>query len=656
MKYKTLWIIFFTTFIIRTYKIEKGNFVIWDEAHFGKFSSRYLSRSFYFDVHPPLGKMLTAVGGYLFEQSPDFSFDSGSKYPNNFDYVGMRRFHAFIASLMPVFSYLILKELGYKYNLRILMTMIFIFENGFTSIGRLILLDSHLLTCTSAVIYCLTRLYNRNYKMKDLLLLGISLGLVLSIKWIGCLTTAVVGIFIIYTLYKQISTKEPLNNFILKFFRFASFLIIVPVTIYVLLYYIHFNIVHKSSTDEGHMSSFFQSTLQGNSHIKNRKYIAYGTKITIKNDKYGGGYLHSHDQEYPNYKISQVTSYYHKDNNNNWALQKVSETDKDALFVKNGDKIVLLHMETSKYLIVEDSKAYFSDGLLTGTSKDHLSEDNIFIIEIIKDTNILEDKVKSLTTKFKLRHQNTGNYITSTTQKYPEWGFSQGEIICSEDDSGSIWTVEENISDKISKDVNPQYDEVYKSIFINNFIEHNILQYNVNKSFIQDDDLEPEIITSKPYEWPFLLRGLRMTNWNDDKLKFYMFGNPLLWYSSTVSILVTPVIYFVKYIRYKRGIKKFKKLELEAFEVFICIFGYFMHYIPFFKVSRVLYFHHYYPALFFALLSLCYVLKHMSHKYLQIFIGASIYFYFLFSPLTYGFINPDRIRTLRFIQSWNFLE
>lgn len=67
--------------------------------------------TFYHDVHPPLGKMLVALGGKLAGYDGTFKFE-GEAYNETINYVVMRVFHAtFGVALVPI-AYLTALELG----------------------------------------------------------------------------------------------------------------------------------------------------------------------------------------------------------------------------------------------------------------------------------------------------------------------------------------------------------------------------------------------------------------------------------------------------------------------------------------------------------------------------------------------------------------
>lgn len=710
--------IFLASYITRVHRIEKGNFVTWDEAHFGKYALKYLSRTFYFDVHPPLGKILTALAGMIAGQPLDFDFSNSGRFPENFDYVGMRRFHAAIASFTPVFGYLITRELGTSLGMATMLSSLFIFENGSISIGRLVLLDSHLLTLTAASIYFFIRVFTRgkaveitdrgqckkgyceklisnmhngklvkdhdvnlmasdhinnenntnsntaSYKPKamstpqkilvvedtrDLIALGILIGCVMSVKWIGMLTTLQIGLYIAFDLFKRLK-KHSFRHTVICFFRRAVFLIGLPTAIYLIMFWIHLKIVYKSGPDDGFMSPGFQSTLEGGATNGAKRFVSYGKRVTIRGQK---GHLHSHMHTYPGEILEngaplQVTMYEPRDSNNNFFFQKITEND-EAGFLKNGDEVALLHAETNSYLeegpeyTPDDEEYQFRKPRRAQMSRSGIGSNAVWIVDA-------PGVVESLSMSFALQNVESGWYLCWMGRQYPEWGYGQWEVgLVPEKTPNCMFTISENyFSDgEINTNV--------KVGFFSRFIELQKVMFTVNGSFLTNPDLEPDAIVSQPWEWPLLLRGLRMSQWHNHE-KFYMFMNPLIHYGSTLGLVISPIIWVIMRIRKSRAGLRENDYENGPGPLFISIGGWLAHFLPFFMVGRVLYLHHYFPALFFAILNLAFLLRMLKPWIVSSFVIMCIAVYVAYSPLTYGFVDQNAMKKLQLIKGWNFVD
>lgn len=169
----------------RFHNIGKSNIVIWDEAHFGKFGSHYLKREFYFDVHPPLGKMLVGLAGLLAGYDGSFDFQSGAKYPDTVPYTAMRVMMATFGVVMVPLGWYTAVELGMSWRachlvaLMVLLgefmysgsmlceyvcSLVSIIDVAWLCISRFILLDSMLLCFTFTTVFCLSKFHNQQYQ------------------------------------------------------------------------------------------------------------------------------------------------------------------------------------------------------------------------------------------------------------------------------------------------------------------------------------------------------------------------------------------------------------------------------------------------------------------------------------------------------------
>lgn len=619
----------------RLYRIGKSPTVIWDEAHFGKFGSHYLKHEFYFDVHPPLGKMLVGLAGALSGYNGSFEFKSGEHYPEHSHYyIGMRVILAMFGVAMVPVAWSSSGALGWNKRSRHLLALMVLCDNAWLVISRFILLDSMLLCFTFTTVHGLLKFHqqqNRPFTQAWwfwLTFTGASIGCVASVKWVGLFAMALVGLYTVEDLWDKFGDlKMPVRVYLRHWCARALCLMAVPATIYLASFKIHFMVLSRSGPGDAQMSSLFQAHLRGNDFANSPLEAAFGSKVTFKNMGYGGGLLHSHVQTYPvGSQQQQVTCYHYKDNNNEFVITPTWEdapipaanSTQPLRMLKNGDTIRLVHASTGRNLHSHKVAApvtkenYEVSGYGNATLGD---ANDYWMVEIVDDMHQGRAKpgmhVRSLTTRMRFKHKNLNCYLRAANAVLPQWGWKQVEVSCDKEnnpkDEHTYWNIESHWNDRLPAG----NTKLYKSPFLRDFIHLNVAMMTSNNALIPDADKE-DILASKPYDWPLLWNGLRMNSWADNATKYYLIGNPVVWWGSTVSIVVFLLTTLWYFARMQRRHADLSPGELNQFLFVgkIGFLGWFLHYLPFMVMARVCYIHHYLPTLYFACILYVHVLDH----------------------------------------------
>lgn len=225
--------------------------VVFDEVYFGKYSSDYITHTSFYDIHPPLGKLLIAGVAKLFWQKGNCSFEKiGQSCPKN----------AFLSfRLLPILTSIVFVFLIYKFVLILtnskrtanITSFLILFENAFLVQGKYIFLDIFLLFFGILGLY-LFFLYKKQNKLFYLIFSGIFLGASFSIKWTGLSYLGIVFLILIWQIFKkEINLK--------KFFLEGFSLFIFSLLIYTLSFYIHFSLIPNKGMQAEYLGKNFGS-------------------------------------------------------------------------------------------------------------------------------------------------------------------------------------------------------------------------------------------------------------------------------------------------------------------------------------------------------------------------------------------------------------
>ncbi|WFD03201.1 dolichyl-phosphate-mannose--protein mannosyltransferase [Malassezia obtusa] len=647
-EYLALGVVLFVALFVRFWRLDRPSSVVFDEVHFGGFAAKYIKRTFFMDVHPPLAKLLITLAAWVHGFRGNFDFSEiGREYlvtpdAEKVPYVAMRMVGATFGFLTIPLAYFTLRGLHLRPASALLGTLLVTFENALTTQSRLILLDAPLVFFVASALCAWVNFGNvdaeapfTRYWWALLAATGASLGAVVSCKWVGLFTIAAVGLAVVVQLWYHLgNVRLPLRRLGAHVAARAVCLIALPIAIYMLTFAVHFAVLSKAGSGDTFMSWAFRHTLDGHKTPDTLADVALGSTVRIQHYNTVGGYLHSHPHQYQTgSRQQQITLYPFVDNNNEWIVLRApaeNELAKDehghavmpddevsrylhnVTHLEDDMRIRLLHDHTRVRLHShsthrppvsesdyqnEVSGYGFPDQKFGGDVNDD------WYVEIERQEHDVPSRaskrVVALRTVFRLRHAQLGCYLYSHAVSLPEWGFGQQEVTCNGSPTlpNSLWYIETNTHPVLEQDAGARRVNYVLPGFLAKFFELNRAMWDVNKRLT-----EHHVYESRPSQWPLLRRGINF--WTKHHRQVYLFGNPLVWALGTLSVALYALVRVLLVLRAQRGYRDFAHSTVVFYDQVCGLLAvmWAMHYLPFWLMSRQLFLHHYLPALYLSIL------------------------------------------------------
>ncbi|KAJ2802304.1 Dolichyl-phosphate-mannose--protein mannosyltransferase 4 [Coemansia guatemalensis] len=627
--------------VTRYWRIWDPAQVVFDEVHFGKFASYYLRRQYYFDVHPPLAKMVIAAGGWLVGYDGGFLFDKiGLDYMSHgVPYIMLRGWVALFGAALPLLVYMIMAESGYSVAAAALAGLLVTFDNALVAHGRLIMLDNIMLFFMLAAVYSYVRFFKQRHRAFSaqwwtwLVSTGAMLGCAASCKLVGLLTVALIGSAVLYDLWRIIDIRRgtTMTQFAQHFAARAFGLIAVPFALYLGFFYIHFAVLTHTGTGDAYHTAQFQMQLIDSPMTKSSFNVHYGDEIVFRH-RDTSAYLESSTARYPlRYEDKRVSSQGQQvtgakkqsdaaywrikpTNRQNGAFEqfmarrKAGETLEDAELakwtVRHTDIVQLEHVATGGHLRTHD----VASPLMPTNMEFTVAAANDTAVAADTMWQIRIDGASSNATQLK----TSASFVRVVSERHgvamwthrkpllPEWGRRHQEINGNKkpEEKSALWTVAEIRGRVATKAEQEEMRQRVKPMgFLAKYAELQGLMVHHNNALTSTHPFQ-----SSPITWPLLTRGVSFWTDNAQRRQIYLLGNPAGWWMADAALVFYAALLPTLELCRRRAVRVIDPVverHLLRSTAFIAA-AWALHYLPFFLMGRSLFLHHYLPASIFA--------------------------------------------------------
>jgi dolichyl-phosphate-mannose-protein mannosyltransferase len=283
----------FLAAVTRLSAITHPHAIVFDEVYFREFALHYLDGTYFFDIHPPLGKLLLAGWAKLFGVS--------ATVHSTDPVVVLRLLPALAGTVLVAVFYQLLRELTASRKVATFGAALLLLDNAILVESRLILTDSMLLLFGVGALTCYLASRRCTGRAHWILLTASAAlaGMAVSTKWNGLTALGLIGlVWLAQTLRQRVSWRRALPQ--------AAILLLVPALLYVSVFAIHFQLLTHSGPGDAFMSQQFQSTLVGNASYNPSASMSFPDRFIELNKAMNGAENSLNNSHHP-YSSSWVS-------------------------------------------------------------------------------------------------------------------------------------------------------------------------------------------------------------------------------------------------------------------------------------------------------------------------------------------------------------
>jgi dolichyl-phosphate-mannose-protein mannosyltransferase len=211
----------------------------WDESYHVASAQKYLNHVFFMEQHPPLGKLLIALGEAVLRKNSDntqsIRVENSGEFPRGFSFVGYRFFPVLLGWLTAPVLYFIFRLLTANMYWAFALSLLYIFDNALIVHVRGAMLEGPLLFFFAASIWQYLRLRQKIGRRKPIGWASAGFGVLLAAAFTTKLVALILVLLVAQLMWQLRSQGK-------RLVKFATSFVVGFGVIYFTVWQIHFSL------------------------------------------------------------------------------------------------------------------------------------------------------------------------------------------------------------------------------------------------------------------------------------------------------------------------------------------------------------------------------------------------------------------------------